>query len=73
MNHMSFIRSGQLIAAKTWSDVGGLFKAKAILAECILRPIQFHKVYSNCPVLKLPRGVLLYGPSGCGKTWIGAI
>eukprot|EP00590_Aulacoseira_subarctica_P005943 CAMPEP_0172436888 /NCGR_PEP_ID=MMETSP1064-20121228/71959_1 /TAXON_ID=202472 /ORGANISM="Aulacoseira subarctica , Strain CCAP 1002/5" /LENGTH=337 /DNA_ID=CAMNT_0013185317 /DNA_START=1488 /DNA_END=2498 /DNA_ORIENTATION=- len=70
MNQMSSIRSGQSIASMTWSDVGGLFKAKAILEECILRPIQFHKVYSNCPVLKLPRGVLLYGPSGCGKTWI---
>ena len=69
-HHMSFIRSGQSIATKTWSDVGGLFQAKAILEECILRPIQFHKVYSNCPILKLPRGVLLYGPSGCGKTFL---
>lgn len=49
------------------TTVGGLARAKQELAEILLYPVLFRRLYRSCPV-KMPRGVLLYGPSGCGKT-----
>ena len=53
----------------SWSDIGGLFKAKEMLSSMILRPIKYRKIFQQAPI-SLPRGILLFGYPGCGKTCI---
>ena len=52
-----------------WEDIGGLFQAKAVLTDIILRPVRYRAIYQNAPI-SLPRGIMLYGPGGTGKSLI---
>jgi transitional endoplasmic reticulum ATPase len=51
----------------TWSDVGGLEKAKRSLKEIVELPLKNPEAFKRMGI-KVPRGILLYGPPGTGKT-----
>jgi transitional endoplasmic reticulum ATPase len=51
----------------TWSDVGGLDKAKRSLKEIVELPLKNPEAFKRMGI-KVPRGILLYGPPGTGKT-----
>ena len=50
-----------------WDDIGGLTKAKELLAEAIELPLKEPELFSKAGV-KPPKGILLFGPPGTGKT-----
>ena len=50
-----------------WSDIGGLFQAKAELVATVLRPSRYRRIYEKAKI-RLPRGILLYGYPGTGKS-----
>lgn len=52
-----------------WSDIGGLFYAKATLEATVRHPVSYRRIYEQAQV-RLPRGILLYGPPGCGKSYL---
>jgi SpoVK/Ycf46/Vps4 family AAA+-type ATPase len=52
-----------------WSDIGGLFAAKATLEATVRHPVSYRRIYEQAQV-RLPRGILLYGPPGCGKSYL---
>lgn len=51
----------------SWSQIGGLQRAKNALWQVLQLPSARPDVFSHAPI-RLPHGVLLYGPPGCGKT-----
>ncbi len=55
----------------SWNDIGGLYDAKRILYDNIVKAIN---EYERFEVLGITpsKGALLYGPSGCGKTLLAA-
>ena len=59
--------SNDKLPSISWSNIGGLYKAKEVLHEIIIRPTLYQKIYLNAPI-SLPNGILLFGPSGCGKS-----
>ncbi|OKY77569.1 MAG: ATPase of the AAA+ class CDC48 family [Candidatus Methanohalarchaeum thermophilum] len=53
----------------TWSDVGGLSKAKREIKEAIEWPLKKPEAFDRMGV-KSPKGLLLFGAPGTGKTLI---
>lgn len=51
----------------TWSDIGGLHKAKQAIIDLFQLPVIYRKLFQLSPI-RMPRAILLYGPPGCGKT-----
>ncbi|KAK9461916.1 P-loop containing nucleoside triphosphate hydrolase protein [Lipomyces oligophaga] len=54
-----------------FTDIGGLEDIIDDLRESVLYPLTMPGFFANnSPLLKAPKGVLLYGPPGCGKTML---
>ena len=53
----------------TWNMVGGLYKVKEILRECIEWPLKYSTLFTTVNI-KPPKGIMLYGPPGTGKTMV---
>jgi len=56
-------------SALKWPNIGGLFQAKQLLSDAVLRPVRYRLIFEHSPVT-MPRGILLFGPPGCGKTCV---
>ncbi len=55
----------------SWNDIGGLYDAKRILYDNIVKAINEYERFEVLGITP-PKGALLYGPSGCGKTLLAA-
>lgn len=68
--HPSAIREVEVeIPHVTWDMVGGLFKVKETLKECIEWPLKYSNIFAAMEI-KPPRGIMFYGASGTGKTMV---
>jgi len=63
------LEKNEIKTSLSMSSIGGLFKAKSILTDVLLRPMKYKSIYDKSPI-NLPRGILIYGFPGCGKTCI---
>jgi len=55
----------------SWNDIGGLYDAKRILYDNIVKAINEYERFEALGITP-SKGALLYGPSGCGKTLLAA-
>ena len=55
----------------SWNDIGGLYDAKRILHDNIVKAINEYERFEALGITP-SKGALLYGPSGCGKTLLAA-
>lgn len=51
----------------SWSDIGGLARAKDLLKETFEWPLRFPERYARMHI-QPPKGILIVGPPGTGKT-----